>query len=52
MDIASTVAEIKRGKVEYRTDKTGIIHCLVGKVSFGADKIKENAKTIIDAVFS
>ncbi|HPO05801.1 MAG TPA: 50S ribosomal protein L1 [Candidatus Gracilibacteria bacterium] len=52
MDIASTISEIKRGKVEYRTDKTGIIHCIVGKVSFGADKIKENAKVILEAVLA
>lgn len=49
-DIAKAIAEIKKGKVEYKTDKNGIIHCMIGKVSFGASKIEENAKMIIDAV--
>lgn len=49
-DVGKAVKEIKAGKVEYRVDKTGIIHAGVGKVSFEADKLLENAKTLIDAV--
>ncbi|MCI0339107.1 MAG: 50S ribosomal protein L1 [Acidobacteria bacterium] len=49
-DIASAVRETKAGKVEYRVDKTGVIHVGVGKVSFSPDKIIENAKALIDAV--
>jgi large subunit ribosomal protein L1 len=50
LDIANAVKETKAGKVEYRVDKTGVIHVPVGKVSFAADKIVENAKALIDAV--
>ena len=49
-DIAKAVKEIKAGKVEFRVDKTAIIHAPVGKVSFGAEKLLENAKTLIDMV--
>lgn len=49
-DVASAVKETKAGKVEYRVDKTGVIHVPVGKVSFSADKIAANAKALIDAV--
>ncbi len=49
-DVANAVKETKAGKVEFRVDKTGVIHVPVGKVSFSADKIKENAKALIDAV--
>jgi len=49
-DIAKVVREIKAGKVEFRVDKTAIIHAPVGKVSFGAEKLLENAKTLIDMV--
>ncbi len=50
LDVATAVKETKAGKVEYRVDKTGVIHVPVGKVSFDADKIIENAKSLIDAV--
>ena len=49
-DIANAVKEIKAGKVEYRVDKANIVHCPVGKVSFGAEKIEENLRTIITAI--
>ena len=49
-DIAKAVSEIKAGKVEYRLDKTNIIHCPIGKVSFGAEKLMENYSTLIAAV--
>lgn len=49
-DVGKAVKEIKAGKVEYRVDKTGIIHVGVGKVSFEASKLVENAKLLIDAV--
>ena len=50
MDVTKAVAEIKSGKVEYRLDKTNIIHLGFGKVSFGAEKLTENYETIIDAI--
>jgi large subunit ribosomal protein L1 len=49
-DVAKAVKEIKAGKVEYRVDKTGIIHAGVGKISFGVEKLTENAKALLDAV--
>ncbi len=49
-DVTTAVKETKAGKVEYRVDKTGVIHVPVGKVSFTADKITANAKALIDAV--
>ena len=49
-DVTNAVRETKAGKVEFRVDKTGVIHVPVGKVSFSADKITENAKALIDAV--
>jgi large subunit ribosomal protein L1 len=49
-DVATAVKETKAGKVEYRVDKTGVIHVPVGKVSFTTDKITDNAKALIDAV--
>jgi large subunit ribosomal protein L1 len=49
-DVAKAVQETKAGKVEYRVDKTGVIHAPVGKVSFGSQKLFENAKVLIDAV--
>lgn len=51
-DIAKTIKEIKAGQVEYRTDKTGIIHCMIGKVSFGDSKVIENARALTDAVLA
>jgi len=50
MDVKTAVLETKAGKVEYRVDKTGVIHSPVGKVSFDLEKLKENTKTLIDAV--
>ncbi len=50
MDVTKAVSEIKSGKVEYRLDKTNIIHLGFGKVSFGAEKLVENYNTIIDAI--
>ena len=50
MDVAKAVKEIKAGKVEYRPDKVGNIQMTIGKVSFGADKLAENFKTVYDAI--
>ena len=50
MDVAKAVADIKAGKVEYRVDKTNIIHVPVGKASFGTEKLSDNIKTLMDAV--
>ncbi|MBE6837887.1 MAG: 50S ribosomal protein L1, partial [Ruminococcus sp.] len=49
-DVAKAVAEAKAGKIEYRLDKTNIIHCPIGKASFGAEKLEENFNTLMDAV--
>ncbi len=49
-DVAKAVEEAKAGKIEYRLDKTNIIHCPIGKVSFGAEKLQENYKTLLDAI--
>jgi large subunit ribosomal protein L1 len=49
-DVANAIRETKAGKVEYRVDKTGVIHVGVGKVSFESDKLRENAKALLDAV--
>lgn len=50
MDVTKAIEEIKAGKIEYRLDKTNIIHVPVGKVSFGAEKIKENFQTLMSAI--
>ena len=50
MDVAKAIKEIKAGKVEYRPDKVGNIQMTIGKVSFGAEKLKENLKTVYDAL--
>ena len=50
VDVATAIKETKAGKVEYRVDKTGVIHVGVGKVSFEADKLRDNAKALLDAV--
>jgi len=50
MDVAKAIAEIKAGKIEYRLDKTNIIHCPVGKVSFGVEKLGENFKALLGAI--
>ena len=49
-DVARAVTEAKAGKIEYRLDKTNIIHCPIGKVSFGADKLVENYEALINAI--
>ena len=49
-DVAKAVKEVKAGKVEYRLDKTNIIHCPIGKVSFGAEKLMENYTALIGAI--
>ncbi|MCQ2474317.1 MAG: 50S ribosomal protein L1 [Clostridia bacterium] len=49
-DVAKAVTEAKAGKIEYRLDKTNIIHCPIGKASFGAEKLSENFNTLLDAV--
>ena len=50
MDVAKAVKEAKAGKIEYRLDKTNIIHCPIGKVSFGTEKLLENFNALLDAV--
>jgi len=50
MDVAKAIADIKAGKIEYRLDKTNIIHCPIGKASFGTQKLLENFRTLMDAV--
>ena len=49
-DVAKAIEEIKAGKVEYRVDKTAIVHCPIGKKSFGTEKLKENFKALMDAL--
>ena len=49
-DVAQAIADIKAGKVEYRVDKTAIVHCPIGKKSFGAQKLEENFKALMDAL--
>ena len=49
-DVATAVKETKAGKVEYRVDKTGVVHVAIGKVSFDVDKIQDNARAILEAV--
>jgi large subunit ribosomal protein L1 len=50
MDVERAVREVKAGKVEFRVDKTGVLHVPVGKVSFQSDKLLENAQSLIQAV--
>lgn len=50
MDVEKAIQEVKAGKVEYRLDKTAIIHCPIGKKSFGQDKLVENYNALIDAI--
>ena len=50
MDVAKAVKEVKAGKVEYRLDKTAIIHCPIGKKSFGVEKLAENFNALMDAI--
>jgi len=49
-DVAKAISEIKAGKVEYRVDKTSIVHCPIGKKSFGAEKLKENFHALMEAL--
>ena len=50
MDVTKAITDIKAGKVEYRVDKTAIIHCPIGKASFGPEKLGENLQTLMDAI--
>lgn len=50
MDVAKAIADIKAGKVEYRLDKQAIIHCAIGKKSFGKEKLVENYNALLDAI--
>ena len=50
MDLTRAIADIKAGKIEYRLDKTNIIHCPIGKVSFGKEKLAENFETLMNAI--
>lgn len=50
MDVTKAVKEVKAGKVEYRLDKTAIIHCPIGKKSFGSDKVVENFNALMEAI--
>lgn len=50
MDIAKAVSEVKAGKIDFKVDKTGIVHVAIGKASFSADKIAGNAKELIDTL--
>lgn len=49
-DIARAITEAKAGKIEYRLDKTNIIHCPIGKISFGTEKLTENFNTLLEAI--
>ena len=50
MDVDKAIKEIKAGKVEYRVDKQAIVHCIIGKKSFGVEKLTENYNTLLDAL--
>ena len=50
MDVVKAINDTKAGKVEYRLDKTAIIHCPIGKKSFGKEKLLENYEALIDAI--
>ena len=50
MDVAKAIKDVKAGKVEYRVDKSAIIHVIIGKKSFGAEKLQENFNTVMDAI--
>ena len=50
MDVTKAIKDIKAGKVEYRLDKTAIVHCPIGKTSFGVEKLNENLTTLIEAI--
>jgi len=50
MDVKKAVLDAKGGKVEYRLDKNNIVHCIIGKLSFGAQKLEENYNVLLDAI--
>ena len=50
MDVTKAISDIKAGKVEYRVDKTAIVHCPIGKASFGQQKLVENLNALMDAI--
>ena len=50
MEVTKAVNDVKAGKIEYRLDKSNIIHCPIGKVSFGQEKLEENLKTVMTAI--
>ncbi|MBQ7313734.1 MAG: 50S ribosomal protein L1, partial [Clostridia bacterium] len=50
MDVAKAIGEAKAGKIEYRLDKTNLVHCPIGKASFGAEKLAENFNTLVGAI--
>ena len=50
MDVANAVREVKQGKIDFKVDKTGIVHTSIGKVSFSAEKIAQNAKVFIETI--
>lgn len=50
MDVTKAINDIKAGKIEYRLDKTNIIHCVIGKVSFGKEKLSDNFNTLLGAI--
>ena len=50
MDVAKAVQDTKAGEVEYRVDKTSIVHCPIGKASFGAEKLQENLQVLMEAI--
>lgn len=50
MDVSKAIGDIKAGKIEYRLDKTNIIHCPIGKASFELEKLKDNFRTLMDAI--
>ncbi|MBT8238443.1 MAG: 50S ribosomal protein L1 [Croceitalea sp.] len=50
MDVAKAVSDVKAGKIDFKVDKTGIVHAAIGKASFSADKIADNAKELIDTL--
>jgi large subunit ribosomal protein L1 len=50
MDVARAVTEVKAGKIDFKVDKTGIVHAAIGKASFTADKIADNAKELLDTL--
>jgi large subunit ribosomal protein L1 len=50
MDVAKAISDVKAGKVEYRLDKTAIVHCPIGKKSFGKEKLYENFTALMDAI--